>query len=149
MTPQELYNKVVNATGADREIDAALCITLNYAPWIDGDALNLRISDDDHGGWLDYEVDEDGKLIDCTDTAPNLTSSVDAVLALIERELPGWYISHIGADATGFPGAMKAFGWTVELANELVDFVQGQAPTLPLSMLAAFLKAKFGDQING
>nr|WP_250808177.1 hypothetical protein [Neorhizobium tomejilense] len=73
------------------------------------------------------------------------TSSVDACLYLAEDQLPGWYIDHAGDNAIGSAGSLRAFGHTVEYANE-IDRVQGDAPTKPLAYVLAVLKGIQSDR---
>jgi hypothetical protein len=72
--------------------------------------------------------------------APNLTESLEATIALVEEVLPGWVISHIGADAAGRPGALRIMGWTAELSNGGTT-VQGQSGDPVLALLIAALTA--------
>jgi hypothetical protein len=68
------------------------------------------------------------------------TASVDAAIALAARVLPGWVFDNVGQDFHSVPGGYEAFGWNVELING--TRVQGQAPTLPLAICIALLRAK-------
>lgn len=89
---KELRDQVRGLTGPDREVDARLCVTFQYMPAYDGVPLNLRCAVDQGLGigpiWLDYDVDEDGRVVGCTDTAPVLTGSTDAAFAFSEKVLP-------------------------------------------------------------
>lgn len=88
---KELIERVEAATGPDRELDVALCLALSYIAYA-ASPLNLRPSEDDDAEWLDYELVENGKMVDCSDEAPELSASVDAALALAERRLGDhWY----------------------------------------------------------
>ncbi|MBC8718774.1 hypothetical protein [Ochrobactrum sp. Marseille-Q0166] len=71
---------------------------------------------------------------------PDLTASVDAAIALAERVLPGWVFDNVGQDFHSLPSGYEAFGWNVELING--TRVQGQAPTFPLAICIAILRAK-------
>lgn len=137
-TIEELLIRVEAATGPDRELDIDLCLALNYIAYDDA-PMNLRRSQDDPG-WLDYECEEAGKLVDCTDKPPELSHTIDAALALVERELPGWRrrvtieTHKVTADLylldTDFTGkfVMKRF----ESADAMIA---------PLAILAALLRA--------
>ncbi|HET6518667.1 MAG TPA: hypothetical protein VFG47_02470 [Geminicoccaceae bacterium] len=66
---------------------------------------------------------------------PAYTASVDACLALVHRALPGWGW-HVGYDARGvIPYAAVSKGRARHEAG---------APTVPLALLAAILRAKTG-----
>lgn len=132
----ELVERVTKATGPDREIDVAICLALSYIGCFPA-PLNLRRSDD--AGWLDYEADEDGdgRLVDCTDVAPELTASTDAALALVERKLPGvWWIMSKGklSEGEALFACQLLFGADESLAIEDAD-------TLPLAIILALLRA--------
>lgn len=79
-----------------------------------------------------------------------MTSSVDGAIWLVDRQLKGWVCENIGQDAEGRLGEMRGIGWTAEFSNGL-DMHQGQAPTLPLAILAALLKALIAqaDEVEG
>lgn len=75
---------------------------------------------------------------------PKLTASVDAVIALAERVLPGWTFEHIGQDyirASGLDNDVMPMGWTVEISDGS-QTIQGQAPTFPIAICIALLRAK-------
>lgn len=75
---------------------------------------------------------------------PKLTASVDAALALADRVLPGWTFEHIGQDyirARGLDNDVMPMGWTVEISDG-AQTIQGQAPTFPIAILIALLRAK-------
>jgi hypothetical protein len=92
-----LAERCEKATGHDREIDADICILANWIgptqphQMFQGPAINLRRGEDwnspSDGDWLDWEDADGDPWSDC---APRLTASLDAITALIERELPGW-----------------------------------------------------------
>lgn len=91
-----LIERVEKATGPDRELDAAVCVTLNYVAAVDdAEPQNLRVAEDDPE-WLDYElVNADGSDDPCTDGVTPLTASIDGAHALVERKLPGvwWFLA--------------------------------------------------------
>ncbi|MCH4542968.1 hypothetical protein [Ochrobactrum sp. A-1] len=75
---------------------------------------------------------------------PELTASIDAAIALAERVLLGWTFEHIGQDyirARGLDNDVMPVGWTVEISDG-AQTIQGQAPTLPLAICIAILRAK-------
>ena len=66
---------------------------------------------------------------------PAYTASLDAVVALIEKELPGW-----GWSVTSRrPGVSYA---CVTEPEAVVETVRGEASSHALALLAAFLRAK-------
>jgi len=143
---QELLERVKAATGPDRKIDADI-----YNAIIDdGGRIAFKVKDWSrqpgsrlsrwHDGWLTGKGETDGYA----EELERYTASLDAIVGLIERELPGWIIDHIGADALGQPAALKTIGWTAELWNGLCT-VQGQSEALPLALCAAFLAAKIAQ----
>ena len=70
-----------------------------------------------------------------TAEVPAYTASVDACIALLHRVLPGWGW-HVGYDARGvIPYAAVSKGRARHEAG---------APTVPLALLAAILRAKTG-----
>ncbi|MRN45427.1 hypothetical protein GJU93_02255 [Brucella sp. 10RB9212] len=76
--------------------------------------------------------------------SPEYTASVDAALALAEKVLPGWTFEHIGQDyirASGLDNDVMPMGWTVEISDGS-QTIQGQAPTFPLAICIALLRAK-------
>lgn len=116
MTIAELAERVKKAEGPDRELDLALAQAL--VP----DVVVLRRNDDDtanepHTYW-------------------EYTGSVDAALGLVERVLPDWRPS-TQRSRSGFHDCYLHFddetGWLRQS--------HGQAPTLPLAIIAALLSA--------
>jgi hypothetical protein len=73
-------------------------------------------------------------------TAPELSTSLDAVAALAERVLPGWYANvfrHTGSDK------YTSEFYIPSLASPFPNvFARGQAPTECAARLAAILRAK-------
>jgi hypothetical protein len=118
----ELATRCEKATGPDREIDADICILANWIgptqphQMFQGPAINLRreedwnpLSDDD---WLDWEDADGDPWSDC---APRLTMSLDAITALIERELPEAEFNSTGKVQGDGIGGLKryAYAWLV------------------------------------
>lgn len=112
-----LLSRVEALTGPDRDVDAEL--------WADVAGIAVL-------------------YLDLQNSAPPLTGSVDAALAFAEKVLPGWAIEHIGADAVGFPGKLKTMGWYVDIGSGDAEPSRAGAPTLPLAILGAVLRAKEG-----
>ena len=77
--------------------------------------------------------------------APAYTASLDAAVALVERELPGWSWQ---IRRSGFDSPVQAELWNPmdqpsQMRNERVDLNHGHAP---LALLAALLAAKISQQ---
>lgn len=125
-----LIDRLSKLEGPDREVDAMLyCFQHghtysrkygnDYAMWVEGVPHEVKIMD----RYLE-----------------KFTASVDAAIGLAERALPGWVFDNVGQDFHSVPGGYEAFGWNVELING--TRVQGQAPTFPLAICIALLRAK-------
>lgn len=126
-----LVERVKGLTGPDREVDRLIFDTLL--------------------GGLFWPENRDFFTRNHTWTAVprEFTGSADAILALIERKLPGWFVDHIGADVAGAIRQMKTMGWTVILSDGLHRYQQ-QAPTLPLAiLLSLLLSLKSQEPTNG
>jgi hypothetical protein len=76
MTYSEILARLETATGPDREIDARIAYAVD---WTVGGVPFRKICE---------EID--GEMYWCGDLPP-YTASLDAVVALIESELPGWW----------------------------------------------------------
>lgn len=116
-----LIRAVETATGADREIDAAL-----------GVHFGLVSPDDTHvvdgGSFRDRQL----KVSACV---PKLTASIDAVVALIRREMPG--------AEEGYGRMGDEFQAYVPVEQRSGGFIAYTAkkPTPALALLLAFLRA--------
>jgi hypothetical protein len=148
----DLLARVEAATGPDREIDASI-----YNAMVDdGGRRAFRVSNWSrgrapmlgryHDGWLTGKSEDDIYADDLV----RFTASIDAALALVERVLPGW-----GADV-GYPARMgehhgqpwadvwasredERYRWDRSLGRPTPR--HSNAPTVPLAILAALLKA--------
>jgi len=78
------------------------------------------------------------------ETIPNYTGSVDACLALIGRVLPHWHW-HVGY---GPGGVLPYAALRIESAGaaSAANRVEATAPTVPLALLGALIKAKQGGR---
>ncbi|MDH7787707.1 hypothetical protein QBD01_003734 [Ochrobactrum sp. 19YEA23] len=114
----DLITRLSKLDAPDREVDAEIVL---------------------QNGWQVFPGDRwigpEGKIV-----VPEYTRSVDAAIALAERVLPGWVFDNVGQDYEDSPSGYKSFGWTVEMVNG--KRVQGQAPTFPLAICIALLRAK-------
>ncbi len=78
------------------------------------------------------------------DPVPNYTGSVDACIALIGRALPHWHW-HVGHGPSGIlPYA--ALTKEVQASDAISDRVEATAPTVPLALLGALIKAKRSER---
>jgi len=125
---RELLERVRKAEGPDRELDAELAICFGW---------QYRSRKGRGREWLD---DSFGSVETWVRQPPAFTASLDAITALIERELPGqawtlgknvhyhyWQCTFIALDENGNP-----FGLASSHA----------AATPEIAMVAAFLSAK-------
>jgi hypothetical protein len=133
---QSLRDRIANATGPDREIDAAICVAFSIegksrtvnrrGHFVNGKPVFLRVD-------IEY---------------PKLTSSIDAALALVDRVLPGWEWSVWACGGV--------FGATVYNTpeDEIEPSISAHAPTPALAIILAGLdaliaKEKTDDQEGG
>jgi hypothetical protein len=133
-----LRERVASLAGADREVDALVCAALRYSPYPEDDAIppeaKWQIVDTDtvevrcdqpHGYWLIH--------------APPLTSSLDAVVALVEKVLPGSGIS-VGRDRDG-----ATYG-SVRWGDGVDDVALCRAATPALALFSALLASVDGKE---
>lgn len=123
-----LRDRVIAATGPDRELDAAL-YTIVYFP---------EYSADDAGAQAAIRVNLEYRPPPC------YTASVDAALALCERMLPGW--------ARGFDAGSKTIIAFVD-PHDFEDRFSGARYTAtgaaePLAILAAILNALIAKETS-
>lgn len=128
---KELIAKCERATGGDRELDH----------WVQASLVC------EHFGHYETPDAWVAAAVEFRWATPRYTTSIDAALALLERVLPGWIVESMSQEAAGTIGALKAFGWCVEITdgshamNWKAGSPQGRAPTLPLAIILATLKA--------
>lgn len=111
---KELEQRLVAATGADREIDAAIA----RAFW-----PNDEVESDDGDWWM-------GRYDELPVRVPSFTASLDAAVALCSRVLPGWHWMISTADGGGYvvdiaPDGCPGGGPTVE-HNATAQRTQGE-----------------------
>jgi hypothetical protein len=113
---EELIERVESGTGADRGIDAQVWLSVVEKP-----RLGDKIDKDMIGRWPEY------------------TSSLDAVLALIEAKLPGWH----GNVEVGRPlqDSTKVSAIMIGPTEDPDDCRQADASSPARALLAATLKA--------
>lgn len=120
---EALVENVRRATGPDQEIDAAAYRAIfDDGGWVGGNWYIARSDDGSMGS---------SRVI----ALPAYTASLDAVVALIEREFPG-----VAKGVSGPP-------WDVELHWFITPawHVSELGETEPLALLAAFLAAKLSS----
>ena len=140
----ELLERVQNATGPDRDVDVAIMATCfdwakaeppYYAPHCVGDEPIYWHAPN----WLQKRP------------CPELTASMDAALALVERVLPGWkvslYIGHLTGAKDGSGSRAELFSPKKPKRISATDWkwmkvaVCYHAHTPALAILAALLMA--------
>ena len=77
----------------------------------------------------------------------HVTTSFDAIVALIERELPGWNIQVFKNDE-GWMARLRSPRYDLFCTN-VVDGVERRVPSGPLALCAAFLAAKAALEQTG
>lgn len=122
-----LAERCEKATGPDREVDKVLLAATSDFRHIDGNLYEMQ----------NWYYTEDG---DETHTAfPTPTASLDAITALIERELPVWSMtSQTAFHAKAGPAPIRVC--SVRIFNGLLGS-EGNAATEPLARCAAFCRA--------
>lgn len=143
-----LVDRLSKLDAPDREVDAEI-MSLFY---VRGKHHIGAYMENDFG--IDEPVDSDVWIDPKTDrwvstSALFFTASKDAAIALAARVLPGWTFEHIGQDyirASGLDNDVMPMGWTVEISDGS-QTIQGQAPTLPLAICIALLRAKEANHV--
>jgi len=138
----DLITRLSKLGAPDREVDAEIAVLFSGDP----DAYVVRPNEgamfSHKPGWFATGDNKSHK-------SPEYTTSVDAAIALAERVLPGWTFEHIGQDyirASGLDNDVMPMGWTVEISDGS-QTIQGQAPTLPLAICIALLRAKEASKL--
>ena len=131
---QGLIERCEKATGPDRELDAAIIVATTPTVSADDDLIYLSptLEDDNCAHGTYWRVQRSGRSLH---TAPQLTASLDASLALVEQVLPGW---HWSLDSFGEATVFDSSGaFLVQADNEHY----GHNKRLPLAILAALLRS--------
>lgn len=152
MTYSEILERLETATGPDREIDGLVCaVVFGDEPYIIGH----------EGGRFPQKAVYGTKrqAFEMTPTAagadyicaPFYTASLDAVVALIESELPGWWRRVECSPRPSGAGEARAKIWRPEEffypGSEPVTFEE-DAKTEPLALLAAAIRALADKEAN-
>ena len=140
---QNLITRLSKLDAPDREVDAEIEVAVRRI-----EAARSGLAEE---YWANWQASPDGTVYDPhTRYSSNpFTASVDAVIALAERVLPGWTFEHIGQDyirARGLENDVMPMGWTVEISDGS-QTAQGQAPTFPLAICIALLRAKEASKL--
>ncbi len=107
-----LIEKIEGLDGPDRDVDAEICIALQYGGENSEGASNVR-TDPDWEGDLIFEIEGDTQP-ECCNPIPALTSSLDAAIALVERVLPEqWW--NILREAIELLGWMSAYNKSLDI----------------------------------
>ena len=138
-----LLERVRAATGADREIDAAL-MAQSYAQEERHIGAVMEYSDGSEERvkdlvWVDPKTD---KWV--STAAHSYTASIDAALALIERMLPGWVVDDLSQNSrlAGDPWGCQLGLYHGTNPSKNMQALSGHDfPTAPLAILAATLSA--------
>lgn len=99
MTITDLITRVEQGSGSDRQLDADICVALQWIGVAYDSAEPVKNVREDEPGWLIFDEGDDTGIVTRT---PHLTSSLDAIRALFKARLDG-YCAHIYDD--GYPHA--------------------------------------------
>lgn len=155
---EALLERVENASGPDREIDAEIARAFGFdmwsvclGDWLYGKPWREHMRPDERGADTDEQLDAPFRWFVRIDQAgllvgedlPAYTASVDAALELAEGVLPGCWIEISGPrKSINIPRPVPNF-WKCSLddfsKNECSHV--GWAATLPLSLCAAIIRA--------
>lgn len=119
MKIKELLERVEGLSGPDREVDAAIIKALGFHSW----AGRMSYRDADGVRMWDFGSSE-------------ITASIDAAIALVERKLPGWAWKVIREE--GYNGCVIRNAPKLEI---VAPSVSCHGPTLPLAIISALLRA--------
>ena len=144
-----LTERIEKATGPDRGIDGLIGALIHggraaHEFTEDHPGARARRSYGEGAVFFNADPANNGGhiLMEHYTTMPPLTASLDAITALIERELPGWTLglhSHLKYDAT----FSHANTWLsrAHISTARPALLTAQAATLALALCAAFCRA--------
>lgn len=140
---QDLLRRVESATGADREIGREILLALGWQRTLVGHF---------HGPLYYWSPPGSARssLSGKDDDLPDITTSLDAALALVERVLPGW-LWEVTTITTGVGGIRYPTALVMSPDHAPGEEIQtfGEARTPALALLAALLKALIAEQAAG
>lgn len=126
----DLISRVEKAAGPDREIDGEVMRLTDPQNWAKAC----------HRASMPSGAPEATILREAPWYAPQYTASLDAVVALVERELPDWDWGVETAQAT------NVVLYTGYVAQKMRLGPEAYGPTPTLALLLAFLRAKASGQ---
>jgi hypothetical protein len=153
-----LISALEKATGADRELDARIEVALigSEKSFISADAKDNTRRSYGRGAWFS-DADNYHVLSSTVNNAKLLTASIDAALAFMRAQLPGWRLNVEQDQVCDNPDAEGL--WKIDTAKFRVTLwdtntknitsVFGPmaiAPSLPLAILLATLRAKQAEE---
>lgn len=125
-----LIDTIQEAESGSRDLDAEICIALQYGGENSAGAQNVR-TDDEWEGDLLFEIGTE----ECCNPIPKLTTSLDAIVALIGEKIGGGYrIDH----SDGPEGRADAWIWRPGNSG---GGVHGEAWSAPIALCVALLTA--------
>lgn len=146
MSIADLIAKLEAAGEGSRELDALIVAAVDYRPaWLDRDEGQLWA--DMRGAptvrWQDARMKRGPGNPSAYDLPPEVTTSLDALVGLVGRKLPGWTLAQLSQqdDKTWFAELREGFLTSYDrVASSSVR--EGCRPkTAPLALCIAFLKA--------
>lgn len=125
----ELIARLEAASQGSRPLDREMMLLVGDAREVD----HCTFYGPDESVWYlgDYEHETDLPPL------PYLTSSLDAIVALIERKLPGWWVQYLGQTTKGWAARIERQGTSLGLFN---------STTPALALCIAFLRALQAQQ---
>ncbi len=124
----DLITRLSKLDGPDREVDAEICILFQYGGENSEGAMNVRTDPEWDDNDLLFEINEEG----CCNPLPELTASVEAVIALAERLFPN---EQVRIDRIAFEGKCQ---WRTSLTGKHVSY----SSDLVIALLITVLRAK-------
>ena len=149
---QSLLERVEKATGPDREIDCVLRAVLDgYTVREESNQIIARCNAKPHDEYMIGAIDPGREQRNFTEwrcqtwEAPHATSSLDAVLALVEEKLPGadWMLNS-GKTRPNEPRYGAGINFRPTPDGAFVHVAESEHA--PLALLAALLRALIAQQ---
>ena len=121
---EDLIQRLEKAEGPDRELDAQIYASIG--------AVASEVVDPIIGTEIVWIFN--GSI----GHPPKFSASLDAAVGLVPE---GWVLDHLGDDAAGTPAYMRFMGAQATVSNGK-QFGEGMAPTRPIALCIAALKAR-------
>lgn len=137
----QLIGRLEAASEGSRELDRDMMLLVGDAREVD----HCTFYGPDERVWYFGEYEHETDL----PPLPYLTSSLDAIVALIERKLPGWMIERVGEHVFADHRAKGPFLATLRTSPNLPGLTFAQchyARSRPLALCIAFLRALQAQQ---